>query len=240
MTLSRSLPLALMMLFLAITTTGCKHAVTFERHAPYQAAESYSAPLIIVIPDGLEEENYSIRLGLFPEPKAFRVFYGQALKEETAARFARMYDRIIVIDDMMYEEAMDPVRRLDDLDGLALDFGLGEQEWNSSAIEHEMDADLLKILQDRDGYLLRYRDVEFLMEERRPILSTYVVFTDRFTGQVLYQGRMTGAGTPVREYRSIDNLKKELKRTTVAACTSLLIRLSRNMVAGIEEPDPQG
>ncbi|MCB2156816.1 hypothetical protein KQI84_18210 [bacterium] len=216
-------------------TTGCKHAVTFERHVPYQAPDYYDAPLIVVVPNDIDEVQYSARLGLFPEPKSFKIFYGQALKEETAARFARMYNRIVIIDEMMYEEATDPVTA--SIQGTELNMGTYDYEFDSAS---EIDADLLKILQSPDGYLLRYRSIDFYMEDKKTILSVNAEFTDRFTGQTLFEGRISGAGDSIIEYNAIGNLKQELKRSTIGACTAVLVRLSRTMVDGIEGPQYRG
>ena len=222
----------LALLAVVLMTSGCKHAVTFQRHAPYQSAHTYKAPLIVLIPDDIDELSYSVKFGMFPEPKSFKVFYGQALKEETAARFAHMYSRVVFVDEMMYEAAMDPVL---DLNGIVNDdLGMQGVSVPDDLAEEEIDADLLKILRAREGYSLRYKAIDYSMSDDMAMIAVNAVFTDRFTDQVLFEGRLSGTGHPVRSYNAIGNLTEELKRSTVGACGAALIRLSRNMVEGIE------
>ncbi len=205
----------LMLLMAAMLLSGCKTPVRFAPHAAYSSSYRFPAPLVIVHPDDIDELEMTVNMSEIFEAKRFRVFYGEALKYETVARFGNMFSGVFLSSEKNF-------------------FQLNTEEGKKTADLYSLPESLM----DDKGYLLRFSNVRFSFEDDRPFYLVDVSFTNRETGVELFAGTMRGRGTKMNKRMDKKFMTEEIQRVVVTATTSLLNPLGERVRRAIQEEPP--
>lgn len=229
-----------LLVFLAATMAACAaKSVRFDRHAPYHAPVSYDDPLVIVVPDAIETETFAVTLpGGFMKRK-FDVYYGEALRYEAHARFAKTFSDVAIIEETAFEDAMNGdgigtvLDRQSGLDAVGLEDPAETERDEEQQILDEINF-VPEYVSREDGYLLRFHDVKYGFSDGRSMLLMAVTFEDRFLGEILIEGRIRGYGSSVSGAESSDLVVYRLNESVISAYSETLNRLRDQMVDAIE------
>lgn len=226
--------LALGLLALVILLGGCNRAVRFSTHAPYPSRFMFDAPLVIVVPDTLEDMVFERTRGRFPAVEYYDIHVGQAFRIEAQARFQRMFDGVAIVRASEYPE--DGVRG-DELDR----FFLGASGVSTSG-QGQADAAPTASLgmypgfvSQPTGYLLRFHRVDFGIVDDRAVYLVTVTFSDRATGEELGTWQLRAAGREFIARATADSTAEALRKTVLSATTPVLLELQSRVANAIVE-----
>lgn len=242
MNMLRGLMMGAAVLFAAVAFSGCARKVDFAGHGAYPSKTRYPDTLVIVVPDDLDTLKYRVRIGGWPVPRKFDVYYGQALRHEAQARFSGMFSEVAIIGETTFAEA---TRQQS---GIAREFFLNEEEKAEAEkkSEKEMETEkfdlefLPEFIREERGYLLYIREPRYRFEEARSLVLMDVEFRDRFLDQMLTQGRIRGRGANVSPRESDALIRTGLRESASTAFSEALRRVREQMIATIEDPSVIG
>lgn len=242
MNMLRGLMMGAVAVVAAVVFSGCARKVDFAGHGAYPSKTRYPDTLVIVVPDDLDTLTYRVRIGGWPVPRKFDVYYGQALRHEAQARFSEMFSEVAIIDETTFAEA---TRQQS---GIAREFFLNEEEQKEEARMSESEVEkekfdlefLPEFIREERGYLLYIREPRYRFEEARSLVLMDVEFRDRFLDQVLTQGRIRGRGANVSPRESDALIRTGLRESAATAFSEALRRVREQMIATIEDPSVIG
>ncbi|MBX3730716.1 MAG: hypothetical protein KF858_16190 [Candidatus Sumerlaeia bacterium] len=221
---------------LLVLATGCSKSIGFSSHAPFPSSVSYPQPLVIVVPDDIDKEQYTVKMSGAIAPRRFRVFWGQAMRHEAHARFARMFSQVVVVSESLLEEltAAPPEEPLALLPGLE---PLAEQQESESSFETDF---IPEFVRGNRGYLLRLSNPRYIFEQSRSHVVMDVEFRDRFLDMTLMQGKVRGRGSAVSPSDADMMMMQSLQRSARAAFSMAFQHVRDQMIAAIEDPPAVG
>ncbi|MBI5153827.1 hypothetical protein HZA57_01195 [Candidatus Poribacteria bacterium] len=214
-----------LMVFSLCSCGGCTRDVHFGQHAPYSAPHRYKTPLVIVVPDGLEQDAEVIDAAFIPNPDKLRLHYGEAFKYEAIARFSGLFSDTAFVSESVLDEALAP-EAADESDSFAAEVSPEEQEPSLLPVP--------SFVSDNRGYLLRFEELTFSMEDDRPTFVADVTLEDRFAAAELLRTRVVGRGGKPGSRATSSNATEELKKKTLEACAQMLTPLRQKVIEAIE------
>lgn len=238
------------LLLAAFVFTGCgPNRITFDSHSPYRSPVRVESPLVIVIPDDIDEqkERVNMKTFLFFRDR-FDVYYGQSLRVEAAARFYNMFDDIVLLNETVYNElrisdGLAPIRltERDPIEEAEADRRDRERERSPEAQAREQRRrELLDFVpqfaREASGYVLILERPRYVFHNGRSILMVQASLRDRFTDEVLMQGVMRGQGTRITPRRTAGMREYELHKSVVSA-NAILYNNMRNRIRSAIDDD---
>lgn len=229
----------MVMLFLTmVLATSCVNAVKFEQHSPYQVKAKIDKPLLLVVPDSTDVNFFPASTGKFLTRKKYNIYYAQAIKHETVARFQNMFSAINVVTESQFDEiqGIEPEVKAGNADEEKVE-ELDEFEAEQAELIKEIDF-LPTIVHEQNGYVLHYKRILFTMRDLKPTYMVELEFWNRETGQVLLDGKLRASGQVTERREDQKLMNEQLVVSVTSACTNLLLNL-RDNVAEVLKSSPE-
>ncbi len=220
--------------FAGLFTTACTHSVHFPQHSAYSAQTSFAAPLTIVVPDDAYEVYEIAKMGTPLDRMDYRIYYGEALAAESAARFRLMFSEIAVVTETVYELAADlPLTPPEDPKERKL--------WQESLADRKESVETQpNHVFENTGYTMRFDRMAFSFANDRPLFVAYVEVTDRATGAKIMEGRIRGSGRSVPRRQAVTLMEDDIREAVVDALTQMTLNLSRDLGEVMKGGAPAG
>lgn len=249
----RNVLVLLLLISCLLPAAGCITRVRFPPHAPYSPMFTRPGRVFLTFPTDLDDQVLRIRPRGMIDPARVRVYWGQALKTEARARFARVFEGGVVFYP---DEAVEPLRKeiarlRDSRVGTATTTTLTVQspipsspalitdedtssvsisEFEGREADRQIsDVEILAIAQNPPTVLIRFTNVEADYSDSRATVRFFAEAIDVRTGNVLLRNSYRSAGKRVLSTQSEAVLGQGLRDTTTDAFNSALIRLTADL-----------
>lgn len=237
--------LAVLLAVTALLATGCMpNRVTFDHHQPYRSPVRIDSPLIIVVPDDLDEQKQRVnmRTVLFFRDR-FDVYYGQSLRTEGIARYGNMFSEIVLLSETVYnqlriEEGLQPLRlsESDPMEDEPETSRRSQREENEEAMRRrELLEFVPQFAREPTGYVLTLERPRYAFIDGRSIIAVQAGLRDRFTDEILLQGTMRGQSTRITPRQSAGLREYELHKSVISANSALYNNMRDRIRRAIED-----